>query len=141
MCVPKNADSIIYFSKLIFIGGEVSEAKFNICQSSVHTKFNKLNHFCYKYRHGSDEPWFCFSCCTKIFPSGTPSKKDFISFAATFSLKVTIAIMIKKVYFHYSLLRIWVSCLTYSIGFPQRQTVTLKMLLNPMTMTLSKFKL
>ena len=43
-------------------------------------KCNKLNHIDY-YKHllSSNDPWYCFSCCSKIFPFGTLRNKDFIS--------------------------------------------------------------
>ena len=48
------------------------------CQSWVHMKCNKLNHIDYKYLQGSNDPWYCLSCCTNIFPLGTQTNKDFI---------------------------------------------------------------
>ena len=42
-------------------------------------KCNNLNHIDYKYLQGSNYPWYCLSCCSKIFPFGTQTNKDFIS--------------------------------------------------------------
>ena len=58
----------------------------------------------------------------------------------TLSLKVPIVTMIKKVYFYYNVL----ICLPYiinSITLLQKKTMTLKMLLTPNSVTLTKFKL
>ena len=53
------------------------------CQSWVHMKCNKLNHIDYKYLQGSNDPWYCLSCCSNIFPFGTQTNKDFISSITT----------------------------------------------------------
>ena len=38
-------------------------------------KCNKLiNHIDYKYLQGSNDPWYCISCCDVIFPFGTLNK-------------------------------------------------------------------
>ena len=42
-------------------------------------KCNNLNHIDYKYLQGSNDPWFCISCCNEIFPSGTLGNKNFLS--------------------------------------------------------------
>ena len=42
-------------------------------------KCNKLNHIDYKYLQGSSDPWYCLSCCSKIFPFGRQTNNDFIS--------------------------------------------------------------
>ena len=54
-------------------------AQYDICQPWVHVKCDKHNHIDYKYRQGSNESWDCLSCCSKIFPFGTQTNKDFIS--------------------------------------------------------------
>ena len=56
-----------------------SAAQHDICQSWAHMKDNKLNLIDYKYLKGSDDPWYCFSCCSKVFSFGTLPDKDFIS--------------------------------------------------------------
>ena len=42
-------------------------------------KNNKLNHIDYKYLQGSSDPWFCFCCCSSIFPFGFLTNKNFSS--------------------------------------------------------------
>ena len=42
-------------------------------------KCSKLNHIDFKYLEGSNDPWYCFSCCSNIFPFQTQTNKDFIS--------------------------------------------------------------
>ena len=64
---------------MLNISNKDSAAQCNICQSWVHMKCNKLNHIDYKYLQGSNDPWYCLSCCSKIFPFGTLTNKDFIS--------------------------------------------------------------
>ena len=55
---------------------------------------NKLNHIDYKYLQGSNEPWHCFSCYSKIFPFGTLINKDFIYFI-TDSLSTRMTMIMK----------------------------------------------
>ena len=73
----------------------------DICQSWVHMKCNKLNHIDYKYLQGSNDPGTVFLVAVSFFllegkqimTSSLPSGQQ------TFSLKVPIVTMIKKVYF------------------------------------------
>ena len=68
----------------------------------------------------------------QIKTSSLPSRQQ------TLSLKVPIVTMIKKVYFYYNVL----ICLPYiinSITLHQKKTMTLKMLLTPNSMTVTKF--
>ena len=60
-----------------------SASQCDICQSWVHIKCNKLNHIDYKYLQGSNDLWYCLSCCSNIFPFGTQTNKEFISSIAT----------------------------------------------------------
>ena len=48
-----------------------SAAQGDIYQCWIHMKCNNLNHINYKYLQGSNDPWFCISCCNEIFPFGT----------------------------------------------------------------------
>ena len=50
-----------------------NKAHCDICQSWVH-------HVDYKYLQGPNDPWYSLSSCSKIFPFGTLTSKDFISF-------------------------------------------------------------
>ena len=61
------------------INNKDSAAQCDICQSCVHIKCNKLNRIDYKYLQGSNDPWYCLSCCSNIFPFRTLTNKDFIS--------------------------------------------------------------
>ena len=38
----------------------------------------------YKYIQGSNDPWCCVSCCSKIFPFGKPAIKKFRSVKENF---------------------------------------------------------
>ena len=80
MCISNNVNNIVYPCKIcrINVNNKDSAAQCDICQSWVHINCNKLNHIDYKYLQGSKEPWYCLSCCSKIFPFGTLTNKDFI---------------------------------------------------------------
>ena len=51
----------------------------DLCDSRVHIKCNDLNYIDYKFLQNSNDPWFCISCCSKIFPFNTAKNKNFIS--------------------------------------------------------------
>ena len=53
--------------------------QYEICQAWIHLKWNKLSHIDYKYLQGSSDSWFCFYCCSKIFPFWFLTKKHFLS--------------------------------------------------------------
>ena len=61
------------------INNKDSVAQCDICQSWVHMKYNKPNYVNCKYLQSSNDPWYCLSCCSKIFPFGTLTNKDFFS--------------------------------------------------------------
>ena len=69
MCISKNVNNIVYPCKICHVNGNNKDpaAQCDICQSWVHVKCNKLNHIDYKYLQGPNEPWYCLSCCSKIF--------------------------------------------------------------------------
>ena len=73
MCIPINVNNIVYPCKIyhVNVNNKDSAAQCGICQSWVHMKCNKLNHIDYKYLQGSNDPWYCLSCCSKIFRFGT----------------------------------------------------------------------
>ena len=76
MCIPKNVNNIVYPSKIyhLNVNNKDSAAQCDICDIC-----NKLNHIDCKYLQGSNEPWYCISCCSRMFPFGTLTKKNFIS--------------------------------------------------------------
>ena len=82
MRIPKNVNNILCPCEIchVNINNKDFAAQCDICQSWVHVKCNKLNHFDYKYLQGSNEPWYCLSCCHKMFRFGTLTNKDFILF-------------------------------------------------------------
>ena len=82
MCTPKNVNNIVYPCKIchVNVNNKDFAAQCNIYQSWVHVKCNKLNNIDYEYFQGSNEPWYCVSCCSKILPFGTLTNKDFIPF-------------------------------------------------------------
>ena len=51
----------------------------DLCDSWVHIKCNDLNNIDYKFLQNSKDPWFCISCCSKIFSFSTVKNKNFIS--------------------------------------------------------------
>ena len=53
-------------------------------------KCNNLNHIDYKYLQGSNDPWFCISCCSEIFPFGTLTNKEFLSMMMVNSSPTTV---------------------------------------------------
>ena len=91
MCISINVNNIVYSCKIchVNVNNKGSASQCDICQSWVHesVKCNQLNHIDYKYLQGSDDLWYCFSCCIKIFPFGTLTNKDFMS-STTNSLSI-----------------------------------------------------
>ena len=85
MCIPINVNYIVYPCKIchVNVNNKDSAAQCDICQSWVHMKCNNLNHIHYKYLQVSNDPWYCLSCCSNIFPFGTQTNKDFISSITT----------------------------------------------------------
>ena len=85
MCIFINVNNIVYPCKIchVNVSNKESAAQCDICQSWVHMKCNKLNHIDYKYLQGSNDPWYCLSCCNKIFPFETLRNKDFFSSITT----------------------------------------------------------
>ena len=51
----------------------------DLCDSWVHIKCGDLNYIDYKFLQNSNDPWFCISCCSKIFLFSTVKNKNFIS--------------------------------------------------------------
>ena len=49
----------------------------DLCDSWVHIKCNDLNYIDYKFLQNSNDPWFCISCCSKIFPFNSVKNKNF----------------------------------------------------------------
>ena len=78
MCISRNVNNMVYPCQICHLNVTDSAAQCDICQSWVHIKCNKLNHIDYKYLQGSNEPWYCFSCCSNIFPFGTLTNRDFV---------------------------------------------------------------
>ena len=80
MCVPSNSN-IAFPSKIcnININNKDRAVQCDICQFWIHIKCNKLNHIDYKYLQGSNDPWYCISCCDEILPFGTLTNKNFLS--------------------------------------------------------------
>ena len=85
MCIPINVNNIVYSCNIchVNVNNKDPAAQCVICQSWVIMKCNKLNHIDYKYLQGSNDPWYCLSCCSNIFPFGTQTNKDFISSITT----------------------------------------------------------
>ena len=80
MCISRNINNVVYPCKIchLNVSNKDSAAQCDICQSWVHIKCNKLNHIDHKYLQGSNEPWYCLSCCSNIFPFGTLTNRDFV---------------------------------------------------------------
>ena len=43
-------------------------------------KCNHLNYIVYKYLQGCNEPWYCLSCTTMLFPFGNLNNQKFLGF-------------------------------------------------------------
>ena len=52
----------------------------DLCQIWVHIKYNYLNYIDYKYLQGFNEPWYCFSCTTMLFPFGKLNNQKILGF-------------------------------------------------------------
>ena len=139
MCISKYVNNIAYPCKIchVNVNNKDSLVQFDICQSWVHIKCNKLNLIDYKYLQGSNEPWYCLSCCRKVFPFGTLANKNFIPSITNSFNKVP---RVMKVCFHWNLLT-WLSCIINLKTRFKEKTMTLQMLLTTNTMTLTKSKL
>ena len=48
----------------------------DLCDSWVHITCKY--YIDYKFLQNSNDPWFCISCCSKIFPFNTVKNKNFI---------------------------------------------------------------
>ena len=99
------------------------------------------NHIDYKYLQGSNEPWDCLSCCSKIFPFGKQTNKDFISSITATNLFSQGTIGNKE-----SLLSLKPPSdlvLPYNqfTNTSPEKTMPLKMLQTPYSLTLTKFNL
>ena len=81
MCISINVNNRVYTCKIcqVNVNNKDAAARCDICQSWVHMKSNRLNHIDYKYLPGSNDPCYCLSCCSKIFPFGPQTNKDFSS--------------------------------------------------------------
>ena len=80
MCVPSNSN-IVFPCKIcnININNKFRAVHWCHCQFWIHIKCNKLSHIDYKYLQGSNDPWYCISCCDEILPFGTLTNKNFLS--------------------------------------------------------------
>ena len=76
-----NVNNMICLCKIFHVNlnNKDSAAECYICQIWVHMKCNTLNHIDYKHLQGSNDPWYCFSCCNERFPFGILTNKYFIS--------------------------------------------------------------
>ena len=52
----------------------------DLCQTWVHIKCNHLNYIDYKYLQGCNEPWYCLSCTTMLFPFDNLNNQKFLGF-------------------------------------------------------------
>ena len=52
----------------------------DLCQTWVHIKCNHLNYIEYKYLQDCNEPWYCLSCTTMLFPFGNLNNQKFLGF-------------------------------------------------------------
>ena len=51
----------------------------DLCDSWIHIKCNDLNYIDYEFLQNSNDPWFCISLCSEVFPFNTVKNKNFIS--------------------------------------------------------------
>ena len=69
MCIFSNSN-ISFHCKICktSIKDADSAAQCDSCQFFIYMKCNNLNRIDYEYLQGSNDPWFCISCCNEIFP-------------------------------------------------------------------------
>ena len=143
MCILIKVHNIVYSCKICRVNTNNKDhaAKYDICQSWVHMKCNKLNHIDYKYLQGSNDAWYCRSCYIKIYSFGTLTNKDFISSITNSFSRGTNSDTDKE-----SLLSLQPPsnlALLYNqfnSTSPEKKTMTMEMLLTRNTVTLTKFK-
>ena len=51
----------------------------DICNLWVHIKCNNLNYIHYKYLQGNNDPWYCITCSSSIFPFNCLNNTKFAS--------------------------------------------------------------
>ena len=80
MCVSSNSN-IVFPCKIctININNKDIAVQCDICQFWIHIKCNKLNHIDYKFLQGSNDLWYCISCCDEILSFSTLTNKNFLS--------------------------------------------------------------
>ena len=61
--------------------------QYDLCKYWVHIECNHLDYIDYKYFQGSNDPWFCATCCNAIFPCASLNNNCFLSaiFCDTFN--------------------------------------------------------
>ena len=120
----------------------IETLQLNVIFVSLEFMWNVINnHIDYKYLQGSNEPWDCLSCCSKIFPFGKQTNEDFISSITATNLFSQGTISNKE-----SLLSLKPPSdlvLPYNqfTNTSPEKTMPLKMLQTPYSLTLTKFNL
>ena len=91
MCISSNSN-ITFLCKLCNTSIKYTDiaAQCDLCQFWSHMKCNNLNHIDCRYLQGSNDPWFCISCCNEIFPFGTLANKNVLSMMMVNSSPTTI---------------------------------------------------
>ena len=51
----------------------------DLCKYWVHIECNHLDYIDYKYFQGSNDPWFCATCCSAVFPFASLNDNCFLS--------------------------------------------------------------
>ena len=69
ICISVNVNDVVYNNNNNNNNNN-SAAQRHVCQSLVHVKFNKLISIDYYNPQGSNDPWYCLSCCSKILLLG-----------------------------------------------------------------------
>ena len=61
------------------VNKNAKEIQYDLCKYWVHTECNHLNYIDYKYFQGSNDPWFCATCCSAICPFASLNNNCFLS--------------------------------------------------------------
>ena len=78
-CLPQN--HLIFPCKICDknINDKDHAIQCDICNFWVHIKCNNLNYIDYKYLQGNNDPWYCITCSSSIFPFNCLNNKKFAS--------------------------------------------------------------
>ena len=62
------------------IGDKENSIFCDLCKLWVHIKCNNLHYVDYQFLSGSNDPWYCLDCNSKVYAFDKLSKQNFMSF-------------------------------------------------------------